>query len=250
MLEHTFWKFHIQTRISASDADPCLYMRERNEKKIVLVLYVDDGLIASTDQQELEIFIEELKTEFKITSNNASYFLELEMNQTENGLKIDQKAHARKILERFQFSQCKANSTPIGKNSETSQSGKEVPSKFPYRQAVGALMYLMVGTRPDLAYSVGFLSRSLENPTREDITRVKRVFRYISGTLDLGIEYRKDFKKGILECFSDADFGGCKSTGRSSCGVVINYAGGAISCLSQRQAMVATSRTESDFREC
>ncbi|XP_055920226.1 uncharacterized protein LOC129951889 [Eupeodes corollae] len=105
----------------------------------------------------------------------------------------------------------------------------------------------MVGTRPDLAYSVGFLSRSLENPTREDITRVKRVFRYISGTLDLGIEYRKDFKEGILECFSDADFGGCKSTGRSTSEVVIIYAGRAISWLSQRQAMVATSTTEAEI---
>lgn len=108
-------------------------------------------------------------------------------------------------------------------------------------------MYLMLGTRPDLAYSVGFLSRNLENPTEEDIVRVKRVFRYIAGTMNMGIIYRSSIDSGILKCFSDADFGGCIATGRSTSGVVITHAGGAISWLSQRQAMVATSTTEAEI---
>jgi hypothetical protein len=74
----------------------------------------------------------------------------------------------------------------------------------------------MLGTRPDLAYSVGFISRTLENPTREDIIRVKRVFRYIAGTLDLGIVYRNNVDEGFLDVYSDADFGGCTSIGRST----------------------------------
>ena len=111
------------------------------------------------------------------------------------------------------------------------QENKEVD--FPYRQAVGALMYLMLGTRPDLAYTVGFLSRTLEKPLAEDIIRIKRVFRYIAGTVDLCIVY-------------NADFGGCLTTGRSTSGVVINYAGGAISWMSQQQTIVATSTTEAE----
>ena len=70
-------------------------------------------------------------------------------------------------------------------------------------------MYLMLGTRPDLAYSVGYLSRSLENPKSEDIMRVKRVFRYIAGTLKKGITYIPNYEVSILQCYSDADFGGC-----------------------------------------
>lgn len=118
---------------------------------------------------------------------------------------------------------------------------------FPYRQAIGAIMYLMLGTRPDLAYSVSFLSRTLENPSSEDVVRVKRVFRYIAGTIDLCIVYNRGKKESLLECYSDADFGGCLSTGRSTSGVVIKYAGGAISWLSQRQPMVATSTTEAEI---
>ncbi|GFY57817.1 integrase core domain protein [Trichonephila inaurata madagascariensis] len=88
-------------------------------------------------------------------------------------------------------------------------------------------MYLMVGTRPDIAYSVGFLSRSLENPSSEDIVRVKRVFRYIAGTVGYGITYRATETKGVLHCYSDSDFGGCTKTSRSTSGYVMIYAGGA-----------------------
>ncbi|KAG5882488.1 hypothetical protein JTB14_008461 [Gonioctena quinquepunctata] len=118
-------------------------------------------------------------------------------------------------------------------------------SNFPYRQAVGALMYLMLGTRADLAYSIGFLSKSLENPTAENVAKVKRVFRYIA--LDLGIIYRPNFKRVTPECYSDADFGGCTKTGRSYSRVIMIHSGGAISWLSQRQAMVATSTTEAEI---
>jgi hypothetical protein len=177
----------------ASDADPCLYIRERGGRKLILVIYVDDGLLAATDQREMEIFIEELKCELKIVSKKADYFLGLEIEHEEKFIKIHQKTYAKKILERFNFSECKPVSTSMLKGTEISTSEKDNQAqKFPYRQAVGALMYLMRGTRPDLAYSVGFISRTLENPTREDVIRVKRVFRYIAGTLDLGIVYRSN----------------------------------------------------------
>ncbi|GFU02585.1 retrovirus-related Pol polyprotein from transposon TNT 1-94 [Trichonephila clavipes] len=104
----------------------------------------------------------------------------------------------------------------------------------------------MVGTRPDLAYSVGFLSRSLENPSAEDIVKVKRVFRYIAGTVVYGITYHATETKGVFHCYSDSDFGGCTKTSRSTSGYVMIYAGGAISWRSQRQAIVATSTTEAE----
>ena len=108
-------------------------------------------------------------------------------------------------------------------------------------------MYLMLGSRPDLAYAVGFLSRSLENPTTEDLARLKRVFRYIASTINLGIMYRQNAVKGVFKSYSDADFGGCTKTGQSTSGVVVIYAGGAISWLSQRQGTVALSSTEAEL---
>lgn len=145
-------------------------------------------------------------------------------------------------MESFNFSNCRPVSTPIETDSEILKSGKVTEgTNFPYRQAVGALMYLMVGTRPDLAYAIG-----LENPTNDHVVKLKRVFRYISGTINFGIAYKPGLAKE-LECYSDADFGGCTKTGRSTSGVVINSAGGIISWSSQRQSIVATSTTEAEL---
>ena len=104
----------------------------------------------------------------------------------------------------------------------------------------------MVGSRPDLAFSVGYLSRTLENPTKEDIIRAKRVLRYLSGTLSLGITYRRDGERKLLS-YSDADFGGCESTKRSTSGVLVLYAGGAVSWISRRQNTVSLSTTEAEI---
>lgn len=243
---------------NVSEADPCLFVKDNNNReKVFIALYVDDGLVAARQKKDLEWLLTELQKEFKITWKKAEYFLGLQIQQDENCIKISQKALAIKILEKFNFSGCKPVSTPIlkdhlalesGKEEMTIRKGKEQDKQdFPYRQAVGALMYLMIGSRPDLAYTVGFLSRSLENPKSEDITRVKRAFRYIAGSPDLGINYSTKSGGGTLECFSDADFGGCQKTGRSTTGVVISHAGGAISWISQRQPTVATSTTEAEI---
>ncbi|KAG5890919.1 hypothetical protein JTB14_024916 [Gonioctena quinquepunctata] len=142
---------------------------------------------------------------------------------------------------------CRPVSTPIVK--EGIQLGKEdedeLNSTFPYREAVGALMYLMTGTRPDIAYAVSVVSRKLENPSNSDCSKV-RIFRYLKGSTDLGIIYKPGAKEE-LKTFSDADHGGDDTTGRSTTGVLSMYADGAISWYSQRQTSVAISTTEAEI---
>lgn len=116
-------------KFRVSEADPCLYFREENGKKIILVLYVDDGLVAGTDENDIEIFLNELSKEFKIVSKEANYFLGLEIQQGKGFVRICQRSYAKKILERFNFQNCKSVSTPIISNS-TSESGKEENQNF------------------------------------------------------------------------------------------------------------------------
>jgi len=88
-------------------------------------------------------------------------------------------------------------------------------------------MYLAVATRPDLAYSVGILSRFLDSPTEEHWNAGKRVLRYLSGTTDIGITYGHDGSNNLI-AYSNADWANCVNTRRSTSGIVLMLNGGPI----------------------
>lgn len=230
------------------EADYCLYIKEVNGKKLLITLYVDDGLVAATDEELANTFLNNLSNRLRITTKPASYYLGLQIIREEDGsIFINQAAYANKVLERFRMTDCNAVSTPIEKTMESGKVDKEVDYQFPYREAVGALAYLMTGTRPDIAYAVGVVSRKLENPTPNDWARVKRIMRYIKGTCSFGIKYNAKHASNVLQGYSDADHAGDEQTGRSTTGVACLYAGGIVSWFSQRQASVAISTTEAEI---
>ncbi|CAB0003770.1 unnamed protein product, partial [Nesidiocoris tenuis] len=235
--------------LHASEADPCLFIREKDGKKLIVALYVDDGLVASNCKLEQDNFIEELKREFKITTKEASYFLGLEIEKQEGQISVKQTAYTRKLLERFGMADCRPVGTPMLKDRSqlTKEEEKEDVKNFPYRQIVGSLMYLMVGTRPDISYAVGVVCRALDNPTKIDCVNVKRILRYLKGTPDLGLVYKSKLNNGRIYSYSDADLGGDETTGRSTTGVVNLFCGAAISWTSQRQVSVALSSTEAEI---
>ena len=118
----------------------------------------------------------------------------------------------------------------------------------PYRQAIGSLMYLMVGTRPDLAFAVGKLARFSASPTDEHWVAVKHVLRYVAGTQHLCIEY--DGNKNVDEpitMFSDSDWAGDKGDRKSVNGYVVSVGGGAVSWCSRKQTVVAASSCEAEY---
>ncbi|KAK7603621.1 hypothetical protein V9T40_003620 [Parthenolecanium corni] len=237
-----FDKFMVSLGFMQSKEDPCVYIRHH---KVIVALYVDDGLVVSTNQEELDNFLDELRSKFKIVAKELNYFLGLEISQSKNGdITVGQSAFVDKLLERFNMVGCKPVSTPIEKLT-SSASGKENVT-FPYRSAVGALLYLARGSRFDIAFAVSVLSRSLENPTVEDVGRVKRVFRYLAGRKDLKLVYRSEPESRVMSCYSDADFAGCQTTLRSTTGVVIMFADAAVCWLSRRQQLVSDSTCEAE----
>lgn len=107
-------------------------------------------------------------------------------------------------------------------------------------------MYLMVATRPDIAFAVGVVSRYMERPTEANVNAVKRILKYVKGTINVGIKYVKggDFE---LIGYSDADYAGDRMTRKSTSGYVFTIGSGAISWCSERQKSVALSTTESEY---
>jgi hypothetical protein len=232
-----------------SAADPCLFISMTKGHKLMVALYVDDGLVACQDKDDLTRFLTELKSEFKVTVSDALCFLGLQIIQREDGsVVVSQANYARRLLHKFNMSDCNPVATPIDKGHDSGEADDVIISeKVPYREAVGSLMYLVTGTRPDLAYAVSVVSRSLDKPSSRDWEKVKRIFRYLKGTVSMAILYRSDVEADVLLAYSDADYAGDIESRRSTSGVICQYMGGPITWLSQRQKCVALSTTEAEF---
>ena len=109
-----FGNFLKKLGFKQSDADPCLFIFDRGSNKLLLALYVDDGIVAATDERELSEFAEKLKSEFKIMTKAATYFLGVEIDQKSDGsIKISQAAYIKKVLDQFGMSDCRPCVTPI-----------------------------------------------------------------------------------------------------------------------------------------
>ena len=112
---------------------------------------------------------------------------------------------------------------------------------------VGSFLYAAIATRPDIAQAVGVISKFNANPSQAHLTAVKRIFRYLKGTLDVVLEYRKIDKSCSLTGYSDADWAGDQDDQHSTSGNLFLMAGGPVSWLSKKQAIVALSTAEAEY---
>ena len=122
-----------------------------------------------------------------------------------------------------------------------------LPLSVPYREAVGCLMYAMVLTRPDIAFAVSRVAKFTSAPRTSHWTAVKRIFRYLSGTLNMGISYSGSLTDLTLQGYCDADYAGDHDDRKSRTGYLFLIANGAITWTSKRQGCTADSTTEAEF---
>ena len=115
-----------------------------------------------------------------------------------------------------------------------------------YQSAVGSLLYLSTKTRPDISYAVGVVARFSAKPTNIHWSAVKRIFRYLNGTTNLGLLYKHQTDVGLYG-YSDADYAGDRNDRKSTSGYVFLISGGAISWKSKKQSCVALSTAEAEY---
>lgn len=193
----------------------------------------------------------ELHENFKITYSSAECFVGIQIEKDEDAgiVKLHQSAYCKKIPERFNF----INSAPVSTSADPGINFTCVNNKtgnksvFPYREAVGSLMYLMIRTRPGLAYIVGILSRYMGNPTDIHWNGIERVFKYLRGTMSEGITFYLNSNDTRLISYSDADWARDVDTRRSTTGWICFLNSGPISWSSRKQTVTATSTTEAEF---
>ena len=243
-------------------ADPALYTRGAGRQQVLLAIYVDDLLIAGEDKAEIVKVKQALSSAFKMVDfGEVTTVLGIKVQRDRRAglLTMSQKKYVEEVLARFGMEEAKPVAIPMATTTVLSkaqcpQNEEEARSMagVPYRSLVGSLMYLMVSTRPDLAYPVGVLSRFLENPGRQHWEAGKRLLRYVLKTKSLGLAYRRvgsgTLEGVVVSGFVDASHGGCLDTTRSTTGWVMMMGGAAVSWCSQRQSTTSLSTCESEFK--
>ena len=165
----------------------------------------------------VESFIQVLSQEFSMKDlGPIHHFLGIEVSPTNNGLHLSQSHYALTILERAQMMDCKPMSTPLVVKHTPSAEATPLADPSHYRGIVGALQYLTL-TRPDLSYSVNYVSQFMHAPTAAHLKLIHRILRYVKGTLSTGIHLTSDSSLA-LSAYFDADWAGCPTTRCSTTG--------------------------------
>ncbi|RVW46052.1 Retrovirus-related Pol polyprotein from transposon TNT 1-94 [Vitis vinifera] len=214
--------------------DQCIYLKFSGSKFIILVLYVDDILLASSDVGLLHETKRFLSSKFDMKDlGNASFVLGIQIHR-------DRSRGDTPVAkgDKFSLHQCPKNELE-----------KKDMERFPYASAIGSLMYAQVCMRPDIAYIVGMLDRYLSNPGMDHWKKTKRVMRYLQRTKDYILTYRRSSHLEIVG-YSDSDFAGCLDSRRSTSGYIFMLAGGAVSWKSVKQTLIASSTMEAEFIAC
>lgn len=234
--------------LTETSADPCVFVNNKGEFLTILAIHVDDGLIISESMEVINLLMSDLEQEFEITTSSVNHYLGLQIEQFKDGsIFLNQEAYARAVLERYNMENTNAVAIPADRGQMYSEMGND--SKIinaPYRQAVGSLLYLSVATRPDITFSVHNASQHLEKPEKMHWNAVKRILKYLKGTISYGLYYPRN-EDIRLSVFCDSDYAGDVLTRRSTTGFVVKFGEATIAWSSQRQKVVALSTTEAEY---
>ncbi|RWR73399.1 Gag-protease-integrase-RT-RNaseH polyprotein [Cinnamomum micranthum f. kanehirae] len=239
--------------------DHCIYLKISGSKFIILVLYVDDILLASNDLGIIHETKEYLRNNFDMKDMGEATFvigIEIYRDRSRGLLGLSQEAYIKTVLKRFRMEECKAQNTPMIKGDKFCKAQcprNEIEriemNKFPYAAAIGSLMYAQTCTRPDISFAVGMLSRYQSDPGMPHWVGVKKVLRYLSGTRNYMLSYRRSDRLEVIG-YSDADFAGCLDSRKSTSGYIFLLANGAISWRSAKQTLVTPSTFDAEYVAC
>ena len=166
------------------------YWRGSGRNVLLVGVYVDDLIITGAEEQKVEVFKAQMKKAFDMSNLSLlCFYLSVEVRQDATGIALRQTHYAKRILKLDGMTGYNSAYTPMEKKLKLSQeSTAEEVDPTHYWRLIGSLRYL-VHTWPDIAFAVGYMSWFMEQPTMEHLQAVKRILRYMAGTLDYGLHY-------------------------------------------------------------
>ncbi|GJZ36748.1 retrovirus-related pol polyprotein from transposon TNT 1-94 [Tanacetum coccineum] len=210
--------FPISQHFSKGVVDPTLFTWQARNDLLLVQIYVDDIIFASTNTTMCNEFANQMTTKFKMSIiGQMSFFLGLQISQSPRGIFINQSKYASEIVKKYRMLSSDSVDTPIVEKIKLDEDlqGNLVDATL-YRGMIGSLMYL-TSSRPDLIYVVCLCARYQAKPTEKHLNVVKRIFRYLKGTINMGLCYSKDTGMSMI-AYADSDHAKCQDTRRSTSG--------------------------------
>ena len=252
------WNFNLdafikQQGFSQSNADACIYTKTTSSDLFVVAVYVDDIIIASKSMNEISKLKSSLCKNYQMKDlGKLEYFLGVNVSQNNGGIFIHESAYINSLLSKYDFANAKSVSTPVDCSSylEKATDSCELFDIEKYQFTVASLLYLSTRTRPDITYAVCNVAKFCSKPTVKHWTAVKRIFRYLKGTINVGILYKKQrTSDSSNKCigFSDADWAGDRADRKSTSGYCFRLNNGLISWRTNKQSCVALSTAEAEY---
>ncbi|GJZ06453.1 retrovirus-related pol polyprotein from transposon TNT 1-94 [Tanacetum coccineum] len=243
----TLSRFLLAQGFSKGVVDPTLFIRKTGKHTLHVQIYVDDIIFASTDPKDCDRFSNEMSSKFQMSMmGQISFFLGLQISQNPRGIFINQSKYANEILKKFDLYKSDPVDTPMVERTKLDEDLSGIPvDQTKYRSMIGSLMYL-TASRPDLVFAVCMCARYQSRPTKKHLEAVKRVFRYLQGTINMGLWYPKDTAMA-LTAYADADHAGCQDTRRSTSGSAQFLGDKLVSWSSKKQTSTSISSTEAKY---
>ena len=211
-----FANFLLQIGFTFAQSDNSLFTYRHASDMAYLLLYVDDINMCTSSDSLRDSLLSTLKTELPMSDvGPLSYFLGISVTRTSSHMLLSQQKYAQEILERVGMSSCNPVATPVDTNSKLIADARPpVSNPTHYRSLAGALQYLTF-TRPDIAYAVQQVCLFMHDPRELHYHALKRILRYIQGTIDHGLHLYPTSHMRLI-AYTDADWGGCPDTCRST----------------------------------
>ena len=230
------------------NGDHTLFLSNSSRGTIILLVYVDDILIASDNEAAVSWFVTELRSYFKLRDLGVlKYFFGLEIARSASGISICQHKYVFELLTDAGLLGCRPSSIPMDPSIKlAAEDGELLPSAAPYRRLIGKLMYLTT-IRPDISFAVNRLCQFSSAPRKPHLYAAHKFLHYLKGSISQGLFFLVD-DEFQLKSFCDADCSNCPDTRRSMTGSCIFIGNSLIAWKSKKQDVVSHSSAEAEYR--
>lgn len=244
-----FNKFMEQLKLKRSNYDYCMYLRNDENVQIYVLLFVDDILICSKNQKSIDDLKSKLSNRFKMKDMGKikNYIgINVDYNTEEKRMFLSQKKYIISLAEKYNLINAKLYNTPMETNLKLEQA-TEIDESVKFRNIIGELLYISTGTRPDISYSVNYLSRFQSCYDESHFKYALRILKYLYATKDIKLTYTKNDCADVLDCMVDADWAGDCNDRKSTTGYAIRLFNNVVYWKSHKQSSVTKSSTFAEY---